>query len=120
MAISCFEEMLARRDGRRLRLADDPMWQRALRLAPERCTIFSYTSPEPLLLDAAAHDDPRTQRLLRASGRPTPGWWRRYHDLTVFSMTEAKEGLRLSWFTGFRLPSSSKNTPPRGGGRRGR
>jgi len=111
------EEMLARRDLRRLRLADDPMWQRAQRFAPKRRMIFSYTSPEPPLFAAAAQDDPRTQRLLRGAGRSQPAWWRRYHDLTVFSMTNADEGLRLTWFTGFRLP---KNTPLPGDGIRPR
>ncbi|MHC4953148.1 MAG: hypothetical protein ACYTGZ_04605 [Planctomycetota bacterium] len=96
--------MIVRRSGKRLRLADDPMWQRAQRYAPRRRSVFSYTSPAPPLLDAASEKDPGTQRLLRAAGQPTAGWWRRYHDITVFSMTDAGEALEMTWFTGLRSP----------------
>jgi len=101
-------DMITRRDKRRLRIGDDPMFRRAQTYAPLRRMIFSYTSPAPPLLDPESARDPRTRRMLRASGRKPAGWWRRYHDLTVFSMTEAGSGLQLTWFTGLKHPPCSR------------
>ncbi|MHC4937412.1 MAG: hypothetical protein ACYTHK_00400 [Planctomycetota bacterium] len=79
-------------------------YTRARRYAPEKCAAFSFLAPRPPPAFPIEAADERTRRLLRAAGHRPVAWWRRYHDLSVFSLTDAGDGLLLSWFTGLRRP----------------
>ncbi|MHC4448949.1 MAG: hypothetical protein ACYS0E_02245 [Planctomycetota bacterium] len=77
---------------------------RARRYAPQKCSAFSFVAPRvPPSISIEAADE-RTRRLLRAAGHRPVEWWRRYHDLSVFSLSDAGDGLLLTWFTGLRAP----------------
>jgi len=78
---------------------------RALRYVPEKRAAFSFIAPPPPPTAALRTDDERTRRLLRAADLAPVGWWRRYHDLSVFSVSDAPDGLLLTWFTGLRAPA---------------
>ena len=79
-------------------------FERAVRYAPKKLSAFSYVAPRPPPFPLLATGDERTRRLLRAAGQSPSDWWRAYHDLSVFSLTDAGDGLLLTWFTGLRRP----------------
>jgi hypothetical protein len=82
-------------------------YARARRYAPQKCSAFSFVAPRaPRSISIEAADE-RTRRLLRAAGHRPVEWWRRYHDLSVFSLSDAGNGLLLTWFTGLRAPSQT-------------